>query len=99
VVWKDEEYDSRKEMEYAMYLESEHLAGRLNWWRPHIPVRLEVNGKLIRQMEIDFKVEYPDGHQEFHEVKGEATKIKPDYVMARKLFEALFPDAIYKIIE
>jgi hypothetical protein len=99
VKWKDEVYDSRKEMEYAMYLESERQAGRVKWIRRQIPVKLIVRGKLICGMRIDFKVGYPDGHFEYHEVKSAITKKQPDYVIKKKLFEALNPDTVYKVID
>ncbi len=82
-----------------MWLESERQAGRIKWWRRQIPVKLIVNGIKVATMNIDFKVEYPDGHQEFHEVKSKATQQEMYYRLKLRLFKALFPDAIYKIIE
>lgn len=85
-------------MEYAMYLESERQAGRIKWWRRQIPVKLEVNGIKVATMNVDFKVEYPDGHQEYHEVKSKATLELDYYRLKLRLFKALFPDEIYKVI-
>lgn len=98
-IWKDEVYDSIKERNYAMWLESEKQAGRVLWWRRQIPINLEVNGKLITKMKIDFLVGFPDGTQEYHEVKSQATKADRAYNIRRKLFLALNPDITYKIID
>ena len=81
-----------------MWLESERQAGRIKWWRRQIPVKLEVNGIKVATMNIDFKCEYPDGHQEYHEVKSAATSKDMYYRLKFRLFKALFPDVIYQII-
>jgi hypothetical protein len=81
-----------------MWLESERQAGRIKWWRRQIPIKLEVNGKLICRIVVDFKICLPSGDIEFHEVKGRATRT-PLYNLKLKLLRALYPELTYKIIE
>jgi len=50
-------------------------------------------------MKVDFKVGFPDGHHEWHEVKGASTKKERDFVIRHKLFAALYPEEVYKIID
>ena len=85
-------------MEYAMYLESERQAGRIKWWRRQIPIPIEINGKHICKLIVDFLVELPSGEREYQEVKSKATKT-PIYNLKLKLLRATHPDINYRIIE
>ena len=53
-----------------MWLESERQAGRIKNWAAHVRVDLVANKVKVAFMKIDFKVIYPDGHHEWHEVKS-----------------------------
>lgn len=55
-------------------------------------IPLKVNGKHITNHFVDFLVEYPEGSQEFHEVKGFEQEV---WKMKRRLVEALYPDIPY----
>ena len=81
-----------------MYLESERQADRISWWRRQVPIKLMVNDVKVATMNVDFLVGFPDGHQEYHEVKSSATKT--DYFRLKlRLLKALHPDLNYRIIE
>lgn len=97
-IWKGERYDSKREMQYGMYLESERQAGRIKWWRRQVPVELIVNDTKVCKLIVDFLFQYPDGQQEYHEVKSPATKT-PVYNLKLRLLRALHPQLTYRIIE
>jgi len=85
-------------MFYAMWLESERQASRIKWWRRQVPIELVVNDQKVCKLVVDFLVGFPDGRQEYHEVKSVATKT-PIYNLKMKLFRALHPNITYKIID
>lgn len=97
-VWKGEVYDSIKERNYALWLESEKQAGRVLWWRRQVPIQITVNDVKVCKLVVDFLVGYPDSHQEYHEIKSEATKT-PLFRLKHKLLLATHPDITYKIID
>lgn len=92
-------YHSRLERDYAVKLDTCRKArGRdrvMNWER-QVKVALDVNGKHIANYYIDFVVDYQDGRTEWVEVKGFRT---PEWQLKAKLFKALYPDRIYRIVE
>ena len=98
VVWKGEIYDSIKERNYALWLESERQAGRILWWRRQEPIQITVNDQKICKLIVDFLVGFPDGHQEYHEIKSRATKTDV-FRLKYKLLRAVRPELNYKIIE
>ena len=91
-------YHSKKEAEYASLLELRRRSRgpqRILSWEPQVPIRLEVNGKLVCTYIADFLIKFPDGHEELHETKGVETAV---WRMKEKLFRALYPDRTLKVI-
>lgn len=68
-------YDSKMEARYAEKLEWRKKAGEIKEIIPQFCLRLDLNGKHICKYYVDFKVVYPDGKEEFHEVKGFETDV------------------------
>jgi len=66
-------YDSKKEAAYAAELEYRRKAGEITAIIPHYKIALRVNGKLIANYYVDFRVVNNSGGVEFHEVKSAAT--------------------------
>lgn len=93
-------YDSKKESSYAAQLDLRKKANDIKDWQRQFPLELRVNGYLICKWKIDFRITHNDGSYEFVEVKGFETY---DYIIKRKLFEALkdemFPGSILTIIK
>jgi len=93
-------YHSRKEANYARTLDLlKHVrdpAQRVAQWKAQARVPLDVNGKHICDYYCDFLVEFADGRHEWHEVKGFAT---PEWRLKEKLFRAIYPDEVLKIIK
>jgi hypothetical protein len=63
-----------------------------------VPIQITVNDVKVCKLIVDFLVGFPDGHQEYHEIKSEATKT-PLYRLKYKLLKAVHPQLTYKIIE
>ena len=83
-------FDSQAEWKYALWLERERKAGRVDQWVHH-PGRVTLyglQGKPVGTMEPDFAVWYPKMpmwvRHEFHEVKGMPTAA---WRIKRALFE------------
>lgn len=83
-------FDSLAERDYALWLEKERVAGRVDRWVHH-PGRVTLHGakgKSVGTMEPDFSVWYPKMPMwvlhEFHEVKGMPTAT---WRIKRALFE------------
>jgi len=89
------EYHSRKEAAAAQNFDLLIKAGKLASWRRQVPVKLEVNGNLVTTYIVDFVLVFPDGREEWVEVKGFET---PEWKIKEKLFRALFPDRRYTVI-
>lgn len=93
-------YHSRAEALYAAQLDTlkkAHLPSeRVLRWERQIKVPLVVNGLLVTTWYPDFHVWFADGHDEWHEVKGFPT---PEYLIKERLFRALYPDRILKVIK
>jgi len=89
-------YASKLEANYARELDLRKGTKAIKDWSPQHRVPLVVNGKTITTMVIDFRVIHDDGSIELIETKGHET---PDYKLKRKLFEALFPEAVYSIVK
>jgi len=92
-------YHSKKEANYAATLDmlkkAEDPKDRVVRWERQVRVPLIVKGKLIANWYIDFLVTYGDGRVQYEEVKGFATET---YLLKRKLFEALYPERVLKVI-
>jgi hypothetical protein len=78
-----------------MLRQAVRTAERVTAWQPQVKVALRVNGVLIANYYCDFRVEFEDGHVEWHEVKGFETET---WGLKRKLFEALYPERTLKVI-
>lgn len=76
--------------ELYLLKKSDHIK---NFWIQH-KIDLTVNGKHITNHYVDFMVEYPDGHMEFHEVKGYEQDL---WIIKRRLVEALYPEIPYVV--
>jgi hypothetical protein len=74
-------YDSKKEMEYAMFLDSHLRAKRIKKWERQIPFDLVVNKVKICRYIVDFKITHTDKTVEYVDVKG--YKKGPAYTMFR----------------
>ena len=92
------------EANYARTLDTLKKASNVServvaWW-PQFKVSLVVNGDLICNYYVDFKVEYADGHIELHETKGYETDV---WKLKVKLLEATYlkdnPEVEYKVIK
>jgi uncharacterized protein DUF1064 len=93
-------YDSKKESTYAKELDLRKFAGDIKDYDRQFKLELRVNGYKICSWKIDFRITHNDGSFEFVEVKGFETY---DYIIKRKLFEALkdemFPGSTLTIIK
>lgn len=88
-------YDSRLEARYAATLDLLKRAGQIREWTRQVTVPLEVNGRHVCNMRVDFRVVMPNGAVEFHEVKGFST---PEWLLKKKLFQAIYPERTYTVI-
>lgn len=91
-------YHSKAEANYAAKLDLLMTArgkNRVISWTPQVGIPLSVNGQLITTYIVDFEVYYSD-RTEVHEVKGVETAV---WKLKRKLFEALYPNAVLRIIK
>jgi hypothetical protein len=92
-------YHSKKEANYAARLDMLKKAAdpkeRVAYWTRQIRVPLVVKSILIANWYIDFLVHFADGREEYHEVKGFETET---YRLKRKLFGALYPNRVLKVI-
>ena len=91
-------FDSLAERNYALWLEQERLAGRVDQWVHH-PGRVRLfglQGRLVASMEPDFSVWRADDAHEYHEVKGMATS---GWRVKRALFEQQCPEIPYVVID
>lgn len=93
-------YHSRAEALYAAELDTLKRAympaDRVVSWEPQVKVSLDVNGQHITNYYCDFVVHFADGRTEWHEVKGYATA---EWLLKEKLFRAIYPDRILKVIK
>lgn len=68
-------YDSKKEGLHSDTLDLMVSAGEIMGYRGQVPFDLHgKNGTLIGRIKVDYLLDYPDGHQEVHEVKSYATQ-------------------------
>lgn len=84
-------HDSRAEARYCEQLALMKKAGEIDDYETQVRHNLEVNGKKVCSMIVDFKV-YKDGGWYYVEVKGFATEV---WKLKHKLFKALYPDLEY----
>ena len=91
-------FDSKAEYRYALWLEGEKQAGRVDQWVHH-PGRdalLGVAGEPVAWIEPDFSVMRAGGLHEYHEIKGMATAA---WRIKRALLEQQEPDIRYVVID
>ena len=92
-------YASKKEASYAAQLDQLKAArgvARVLEWRPQVKVPLVVNGVTVAVYVADFVVWYRSPERvEVHEVKGFET---PMWRLKEKLFRAIYPDMVLKVI-
>lgn len=81
-------YDSKAEAGYAKELDMRLKAGQIASWQPHVKLALNVEGTHVCDYEIDFIVTYPDGMEEFVEVKG---AVLPLWELKWRILEAIAP--------
>jgi Protein of unknown function (DUF1064) len=89
-------YHSKTEAEYALYFSSLGLSKKIKSVKEQVVFPMEVNGKLICKMVVDFEIEHLDGRLELVEIKGWET---PEYKIKHKLFKALYPDRLYTVVK
>lgn len=89
--YRGEMYDSKKEAEFAMLLDSLKRArdpSEKVWIvERQVPFEIVINNKKICKYIADFRVQYHDGHFEIIDVKGMKTAI---YRLKKKLVEAQY---------
>lgn len=96
-IYHNEQYDSKKEAEYARILDlasrATRIADRVVQVTRQVPYPVEIDGAKICKYIADFVVFYADGRREIVDVKGYRTEI---YKLKKKLVEAIYK---IKIIE
>lgn len=93
-------YDSKKEAEYAMFLDDEKRRGMIKEWERQYPIEVRINGQKIFRMKVDFLIHLNDGSKELREIKGYETDI---FRLKKKLIDAVFlkenPEYTYLLIK
>lgn len=93
--YKGRVYASKAEARYARYLDTLQKAGEVRRWEAQVRLTLKVNGKKVCDMVPDFAVWLRNGDMEYREVKGHPT---PTWRLKLKLFTALHPNAVYRVV-
>jgi hypothetical protein len=88
-------YHSAKEAAYAFDLDLRLKAGEIYAWERQIIVPMLVNGRKVCSYIVDFLVKYPNGHEQWVEVKGYET---PEAKLKMKLFRACFPERDFLVV-
>jgi hypothetical protein len=84
-------FDSKKEAEFAMYLDSEQQAGRIHGYNRQVPFEAIINGKKCFKYILDFEVLNKDDTISHIDIKG--MRKGQAYAMFRikkKIIDALF---------
>ena len=89
-------YDSKLEASYAIELDWQVKAGQIKKVERQFKIDLSINGVHICNYYIDFKIIYPDDHEEYHEVKGFATDL---WKIKWKLAQAIYPEWKFVLIK
>jgi len=87
---------SRLEAGHCNSLYADLKSGRILEYKTQVRFPLEVNGQLITTHYVDFYVLGKDGTWRVEESKG---KEMADWVIKKKLFNAIFPDVVYVVIK
>jgi hypothetical protein len=94
--YRGRKYDSKGEMEYAIKLDWRKKSGEIAKITPQYPIAIIVSGHQICNYVIDFKIDFTDGHIEYHEYKGCETDL---WKLKWKLAKALYPDYKFVLIK
>ncbi len=89
-------HHSRLEAGHCNALLVDKQAGIIKDYQTQRKVELRVNGQLITTHYPDFWITNNDGSEMVHETKG---KEMADWVIKKKLFNALFPDIPYVVVK
>lgn len=84
-------FDSRKEAEFSMFLDSEQQAGRIHGYNTQVRFPIEINGKKVFTYVLDFEIINKDDTTRYVDIKG--YKGGPAYQMFRlkkKCTEAMY---------
>lgn len=97
--WKGVVYDSKLEMDYGLILEDRQKQGEITKIERQVKFELRVNGELITNHYVDFRITLADGSVELIEVKGLWTDI---YRFKARLLRATYlkehPEVTYRVI-
>lgn len=86
-VYKEYRYDSQMEARYAVQLDNRIMAGEIKEVKRQHKLSLDIDGQHIANYYVDFRVTYPDGREEYHEVKGYPT---PEWQLKWKMAQAIY---------
>lgn len=89
-------YDSKLEASYAIQLDWLKKAGEIKKWERQHKIDITINGIHVCNYYIDFKVYYPNGCIEYHEVKGFETDL---WRIKWRLAKAMYPDHRFILIK
>lgn len=62
--------DSKAEARFYVNLQMRQKSGETFTIERQVPIRVEINGHLVCKMIVDFRLTFPDGRQEWFDVKG-----------------------------
>jgi hypothetical protein len=74
-MYNGDRYDSKAEARHAARLDLRVRCGELAKVERQVLYELELNGILLTTYVLDFRLTFPDGRQEFHDVKGQRTGV------------------------
>jgi hypothetical protein len=74
-VYNGDRYDSKAEARYAANLDLRVRCGELAKVERQVPYELTLNGHLLTSYVADFRLTFPDGRQEVHDVKGQRSGV------------------------
>ncbi len=85
-IYNGHKYDSKKEAEYAFRLDVLIKSKDVLDYSRQVRINLDVNGVKVCAYIVDFIVVYPDGREEYVDVKGYKTDV---YRIKKKLLKAI----------
>lgn len=95
-------YDSKKEAEYARWLDFLEQDAQILSWVPQFKIDIEVDGVHICNVFVDFYITHANGEHELVEIKSKATKT-PVWRLKVKLLQATYlkahPDTKYTVVD
>ena len=84
-----------KEANFAAELDIRVKCKELKSWRRQVHVPLKVNNIKVCSYVVDLVAEYPDGHEQYIEVKGYPAPVGE---LKIKLFRACYPQADFLVV-